>query len=294
MGKFKNYIIQKVHSLLGTADIKKISEEIIRLREITENTLIVNHLNQYLYHNEYYTNSKRITHFHKSVYTQNGEDGIIEEVFKRIGTTNKFFVEFGVHGIKNNATYLLLKGWQGLWIGDSNTGKQNVLDKFRSQLKEKKLIFKQKRIIRKNIENIFQESEVPETFDFLSIDIDGNDYWIWDTIKNYHPRLVSIEYNATFPPDFACVMAYDPDHQWDQTSYFGSSLLALDELGRKKGYKLIGCDFTGCNAFFLRDDQNLALFEKPFSAKNHYEPPRYFLRKSSGHRPGMGDFVIMK
>ncbi|MBR9998748.1 MAG: hypothetical protein KFF73_07245 [Cyclobacteriaceae bacterium] len=246
-----------------------------------------------LFQNSFYKDTKRITHFHRSVYTQNGEDGIIDEIFKRIGITNPYFVEFGVHGIKNNSTFLLLKGWSGLWIGESEAGKKNIYKKFKRSLQDKNLTYHQERITKDNIESIFDLNAVPDKFDFLSIDLDGNDYWIWQAISRYSPRLVSIEYNSTFPPDISCVMSYNAEHNWDQTSYFGSSLKALEILGRKKGYELIGCDFTGCNAFFIRNDQNLALFESPFTAENHYEPPRYFLRKPCGHTQGMGDFELI-
>ncbi len=293
MRKLKNYLLRKIWYLMGTAEINNISEEIKRIREITENTFIDNYLKENLFQNTFYTDSKRITHFHKSIYSQNGEDGIINEIFNRIGVTNQYFVEFGVHGVKNNSTFLLLKGWKGLWVGDSASGKKSISKKFRKPLNDENLTFYPKRITKENIESIFQLNEVPEVFDFLSIDLDGNDYWIWNAISNFSPRVVCIEYNSTFPPDISCVMTYNPEHQWDHTSYYGASIKALEKLGRKKGYELIGCDFTGCNAFFIRNDQNLALFESPYTAENHYEPSRYHLRKSSGHKQGFGDFELL-
>jgi len=293
MRKLKNYLLKKVQSLLGTSEIKTVSEEITRLREIVENTYIDNYLKENLFQNQSYTKSKKITHFHKSIYTQNGEDGIVDEIFNRIGVTNKYFVEFGVHGIKNNSTFLLLKGWKGLWIGDDDSAKISTLTNFKNSINDKQLIYYKKWITKDNIESIFRTSEVPTEFDFLSIDLDGNDYWIWDSLSSFSPRLVCIEYNSTFPPDITCVMAYNPKHVWNQTSYFGSSLKAMEKLGRKKGYQLIGCDFTGCNAFFVRNDQKLELFEDPFTAENHYEPPRYFLRKSRGHKQGFGEFELL-
>ena len=250
-------------------------------------------MNRHLFNNNSYTASKKVTHFHRSIYTQNGEDGIIQEIFKRIGVTNKYFVEFGVHGTKNNSTYLLLKGWKGLWIGESDLGEVSIRKNFKPQISGQQLIFYKKRITKENIELIFNTNEVPPEFDFLSIDLDGNDYWIWEAISNYSPRLVCIEYNSTFPPDITCVMTYNPDHVWNQTSYFGASLKALEVLGGKKGYHLIGCDFAGCNAFFVREDQDLERFEQPFTAENHYEPPRYFLRKRSGHTQGFGEFELL-
>ncbi|MCU0343784.1 MAG: hypothetical protein MUF28_08185 [Ignavibacterium sp.] len=288
-----NYITDKISSLLSTKSVPSIYYTLQQLSDVNGNILITNFLNEQLYWNEKYIKSKRITHFHKSVFTQNGEDGIIEEIFNRIGVTNRYFVEFGVHGVKNNSTLLLIKNWTGLWIGGSELSKQFISDKFKFLLDKRKLTFSHRWITRENIEEILKETSVPKEFDFLSIDLDGNDYWIWDAIKNYSPRAVCIEYNATFPASLAWVMTYNGKHSWDQSSYFGASLKSLELLGRQKGYELIGCDFAGCNAFFIRNDQNLDLFERPFTAEHHYEPPRYYLKRPSGHKQGFGPFEQM-
>jgi hypothetical protein len=290
MRTFVNWITKKISSLVGTVHLKSIYEETTRIRELYEGIALEKYLQENLFTNEAYVNSKKITHFHKSVFTQNGEDGLIDEIFRRIGVIDNYFVEFGVHGIKNNSTYLLVKGWKGLWIGGSEMGGKIIPGKFNDLMKSGRLDFSRNWITRENIEGIFDEKRVPKKFDFLSIDLDGNDYWIWKAIQNYSPRVVCIEYNATFPPDILWVMSYDPNHIWDQTNYFGASLKALEKLGKEKGYVLVGCDFAGCNVFFIRNDQNLALFETPFTSEHHYEPPRYFLSKSSGHIQGFGPF----
>jgi len=285
-----NLITRKISSLLGTTPLKGIHEDITRIRELNEGLLVEMFLKDNLFNNETYLKSKKLTHFHRSVYTQNGEDGIIEEIFKRIGFTNKFFVEFGVHGVKNNSTFLLINDWKGLWIGGSDEGAKFISEKFKFLIDQRKLTHTQSWITRNNIEQIFLKNNVPVNFDFLSIDLDGNDYWIWEAIENYSPRIVCIEYNATFPPGVSWVMAYNENHVWDQTSYFGASLKAIENLGKKKGYELVCCDFAGCNAFFIRNDQNLELFERPFTAEHHYEPPRYYLGRNSGHKQGFGAY----
>jgi len=290
MGKFLNFVSRKVQSMLGTSHIKYLRDDVASMRRIVENTLVDDYLKRNLFENEAYLKSRKITHFHKSVFTQNGEDGIIEEIFDRIGVTNQYFVEFGVHGVKNNSTYLLVKNWRGLWIGGREETRKNIERKFGHSISTGNLMYAVRWITRENIEQIFQEHNVPQHFDFLSIDIDGNDYWIWQAIENYSPRVVCIEYNATYPADVSWVMAYNAEHTWDGSSYFGAYLRALEELGRRKGYALVGCDFTGCNAFFVRATENLEAFESPFTAAHHYEPPRYFLSRSSGHRQGFGPF----
>ena len=101
----------------------------------------------------------------KAFIHKNGEDGIIEEIFKRIGTTNKYFVEFGVHGLKNNSTFLLLKNWSGLWIGDSDSGEKTAKRFLNKQIAEGKLIFRREWITKDNIESIFRLNDVPKEFD---------------------------------------------------------------------------------------------------------------------------------
>ncbi len=290
MRKLINILASKVSSLLGTSQIKSIHEDVVRIKDVSDGILIERFLNESLFQNRKYSQSKRITHFHRSVFTQNGEDGIIEEIFNRIGVTNEFFVEFGVHGVKNNSTFLLVKGWNGLWIGGKDEGEKLVSKKFRSMIERNKLLYRRSWITKDNIQDIFLQSNVPNEFDFLSIDLDGNDYWVWESINRFSPRVVCIEYNASFPPNVSWIMSYNEKHRWDQSNYFGASLSALEHLGRRKGYELVGCDITGCNAFFVRKDQNLDLFESPFTAAHHYEPPRYHLRKASGHKQSFGPF----
>ncbi|MFT4848231.1 MAG: hypothetical protein ACJAT1_000068 [Marivirga sp.] len=293
MRKLINYFNRKVASFLGTYKINLIEEKLSRIEELFINIHIDEYLNKNLFKNKKYVNSKRVTHFHKSVFTQNGEDGIIEEIFNRIGTKHKTFVEFGAHGIKNNASYLLLKGWKGKWIIGSDRGYAFIKKNFSHHINKDYLGLIKKWITKDNIESIFDELNVAEELDFLSIDIDGNDYWVWESIKKYSPRAVCIEYNATFPSNISIAINYNEKHTWKQNSYFGASLLALEKLGKKKGYSLIGCDFAGCNAFFVRDDLDLDLFEFPFTAKNHYEPPRYYLRRNSGHPIAVGEYQLI-
>ena len=292
--KLANYFTRKTRSLLGTTKINLIEYRIARIEEVLENVSIDSYLKENLFENNKYIKSKRLAHYHNSVFTQNGEDGIVEEIFTRIGTTNKFFVEFGVHGVKNNSTFLLIKEWKGVWIGGSSAAEQNIKIKFKQHIKSKQLNFRKAWITKDNIEELFSQLNIPSELDYLSIDLDGNDYWIWEAIKSYSPRAISIEYNATIPPDTSWVMRYDENHVWDQTSYFGASLKALEILGKQEGYHLVGCDFTGCNAFFVRKDLILDLFQEPFTAEFHYEPARYFLKKASGHVQGFGPFEMIE
>lgn len=292
MREIINYVVRKLTGVLGTNHLVRMATDLSRLKEVSEAVLICSYLKENLFENPKYKNTKRLGRFYRSVFAQNGEDGVIEEIFNRIGVTNKTFVEFGAHGIKNNSTFLLVKGWNGLWIGAKHKKSERLIrNKFRELIRSGQLRYLQEWIDEQNIEDLFRQAAVPENFDLLSIDLDGNDYWIWKAISSYRPRVVSIEYNATLPHHVFWVMKYNAGHKWDQTSFFGASLAAMEKLAGEKGYKLVGCDFSGCNAFFVSQDENLEQFEAPFTAGNHYEPPRYFLRRASGHSPGFGPFL---
>lgn len=223
------------------------------------------------------------------IYSQHDEDGIIEEIFRRIGTTDCRFVEFGVgDGMENCTTYLLLKDWQGVWLDGSAYCVEQIQQNLAHYIAAQKLKVKYTFITAENIESLFREMGVPAEFDFLSIDIDRNDLWVWEGIKNYRPRVVAVEYNASFGPSAAVSIPYAPTEIWDGSNFSGASLKALELVGRRKGYSLVGCNYTGVTAFFVRNDLVEDRFRAPFTAENHFSPARFFVRMPNGHRPKFG------
>ena len=241
---------------------------------------------------------RRLSRHEATVYSQFGEDGIIMEIFRRIGTTDRYFVDFGSgDGSENNTVLLLMSGWSGLWIEGAEWHARSAAKSFDGQIREKRLTVKHAFVTAENIEGLLRSAHVPKSFDLLSIDIDRNDYWVWKAIQAYSPRVVVIEYNAIFPPGMLWVVNYDPSAWWDGTSHFGASLTALEALGREKGYALVGCNLLGSNAFFVRRDIAGDRFAAPFTAANHYQPPRYqMLWYKAGHPrrvgpPGRLEFV---
>jgi len=254
--------------------------------------LISNYLEQNLFRNPRYQDEKKLNKHEYQVYSQNGEDGIIHEIFKRIGATNKFFVEFGsANGIECNTLLLLMQDWKGCWLDGSDENLKFIKQKFGFMI-GKQLSVMKSFITAENIEESFSSLKVPEEFDLLSIDIDGNDYWVWKAISSYHPRVVIIEYNSLFPPPIEFIINYDAHKIYPPTiSHFGASLKSLEILGKKKGYALVGCNFTGTNAFFVRDDLVGDRFSWPFTAENHHEPVRGFLTMKSGSNRDFGEFM---
>lgn len=230
-----------------------------------------------------YGDPRRLLRYSLQVCSRNGEDGIIHEIFRRIGTTNGVFVEVGIgDGTENNTAFLLSQGWTGFWIDGSNSFLRTIGK--RPDLKDGCLKSRVSFVTRENIAALFADLGVPKEFDLLSLDIDQNTYYAWESLKGYLPRIVVVEYNASIPPDIEWKVHYDPNRTWDGSHNFGASLKSFEILGHQLGYSLVGCEFTGANAFFVRDDLVVDKFVSPFTSENHYEPPRYTLLHRRGHR----------
>jgi hypothetical protein len=226
------------------------------------------------------------------VYSQGDEDGIIQEIFGRIGETERRFVEFGVgSGIECNSVKLLVEGWRGLWIEASDDSVAAIRRGMAAFIDERRLVLRHGKVTAENINALIAEAGFSGEIDLLSIDIDGNDYWVWNALAVIAPRAVVIEYNATLRPPLSLVVPYDANASWAGDNYFGASLEALVRLGRRKGYRIVACSFSGVNAFFVRDDLYGEKFLAPATAERHYEPPRYFFRPTAGHRPRPGRYV---
>ena len=196
--------------------------------------------------------------------SQNGEDGLILFLFSLIGCKSKVFIDIGCGGHTSNTFNLAINfGFLGIYLdGDENSMKQTQ-GLFKSSLRQQTSthIFSTIWITKENINEIIQEklSCLNKTeVDILSIDIDGNDYWIWDAINIINPRLVVIEYNASFGQELAVTIPYAPEFNANDYHprrwYHGASLCALSKLGEKKGYSLICCESNGVNTFFIRND----------------------------------------
>lgn len=233
---------------------------------------------------EHLQDPKFLESYGYKVYSQNDEDGILHEIFDRIGTETKKFVEFGVQdGLECNSHYLLHKGWTGLWLEGSELYYQQLRRNFAPVISKGLLKTDCVFITRENIDLTLGKNGYSGKVDLLSIDVDGNDYHIWEEISSVTPRVVCIEYNGRFPPDYAWVMPYFREHEWGGNDYFGASLKALENLGRKKGYQLVGTNLTGVNAFFVRADLAQGKFPEPATAENLYNAPNYTQRHITGH-----------
>jgi hypothetical protein len=229
---------------------------------------------------------KRLERHGWKTYSQNDEDGILAEIFRRIGAPHRTFVEFGCgDGLENNTTCLLAQGWRGLWIDGGTENAANIRRAYALLLEQGMLKFSNDFITRDNINALIAAAGLGEEVDLLSIDLDGNDYYVWEAISAVDARVVAIEYNAKFHPPHDWCMQYDPGHIWQGDDLMGASLSALTRLGEARGYQLVGCNLTGSNAFFVRRDLTADLFAAPATAQHLFQPARYSLTGCyrSGH-----------
>ncbi|MGC2703928.1 MAG: hypothetical protein WA361_05415 [Candidatus Acidiferrales bacterium] len=241
------------------------------------------------------SDSRRLLSHGYRVYSQADEDGIIREIFRRIGEGNRTFLEIGAgNGLENNSLFLLMQGWRGAWIEGSARKVLAAKKNLANAVADGHLRVEQHFLTVANVDETVARLAPVKDVDLLSVDLDGNDYYILDAIRSIiPPRVIVAEYNPKFPADVVWVMEYNETHRWDGTDYFGASLKALEILLSARGYALVGCNILGTNAFFVRAD--LAKdppFCSPFIAENHYEPARYFLLAAyhSGHPEKFGPF----
>jgi hypothetical protein len=228
------------------------------------------------------SNPRRLEPFGFKVYSQNDEDGILAEIFNRLKLDRGIFCEIGVeNGLECNTLYLIHQGWRGCWLERNESQRAPISTTFASLIHSNRLVLGLGVITPDNVNDAIAGAlgaikHGPQDLDFLSIDIDGMDIYLWEALA-LSPKVICIEYNAKFPPPLVKKPVLDPANVWRGGDYMGSSLSALFETGQKKGYTLVGTNIVGGNAFFVRNDLAGDLFEANAAAGNLYNPPRYWL-----------------
>ena len=193
------------------------------------------------------TKKMYLKRFEKNVKSQFGEDGVVGEIFRRIGTTNRKCVEFGAwDGLHYSNTWNLWEGknWEALLI-EADPDKYDVLVRNLADFKNVKAL---NALVssegKDSLENILRRFDYPLDLDLLSVDIDGDDYYIMESLTSYRPRLIIIEYNPTIPANIELIQV--------KGEYFGSSALSLLRLAHSKSYKL--AHLTDTNMFFVSEN----------------------------------------
>jgi len=238
-----------------------------------------NKINRKKKYTKFSSNLDKINDFEYQITSQNNEDGIINYIFDKLKINKLNFIEIGFDYYQNNSLGILNKCNKGLFI-DGDNKKVIILRAVLKLFYPKTEITVQNALV--NIDNINkikqQNFNDQEEIDFLSIDVDGIDYYLLKEI-NFKPKLICIEYNFWFGKDLSCAVPYKKNYALDSLSnYVGASLKALTELANSKGYHLIAIDSACINAFFIRDDlkHNFEIlnleksFKYPFKFKKEF------------------------
>ncbi len=191
------------------------------------------------------------------VYSQFGEDGILQYLLRSVPIERRYFIEFGVEDYSESNTRFLVvnDGWTGLILDGGSAHIDFVQSRewgWKSGIEARQAF-----ITRKNVNEVIGQS-VTGDVGVLSVDIDGMDYWVLEALDVISPRVLVAEYNSVFGPHSRVSVPYAPDFSRKAAHpsglYFGASIGALADLAREKGYLLVGSNSAGCNAFFVRRD----------------------------------------
>jgi hypothetical protein len=216
-------------------------------------------------------------------FSQADEDGITLEIVRRLGIKFGTFAELGVgNGLENNTLILLANRWRGFWIGDEDLVFNHTLNPHRFRFFKSSVSLKN---IRSLIQQGIQSIAISE-LDVMSIDLDGNDYYVTQEIlkAGVFPKLFILEYNAKFPPPIKWTVKYEANRAWDGTDYYGASLASFCELLSSFSYSLVCCNaVTGVNAFFVREEYLSQFPDVPKNIEDIFVGCRYQIYKRWGH-----------
>lgn len=230
------------------------------------------------------------------VFSQWGDDGIIQFLVNKIHFPNKVFIEFGVENYRESNTRFLLinNNWTGYVIDGSKDNIDFIKNDIISWACE--LHSECAFITKENINELIRKVNFDREIGILSIDVDGNDYWIWEAINSVNPVLIIAEYNSLFGKNTLWSVPYDPlfvrGQKHSSLLYYGASLGALNFIASKKGYSLIGCNSKGNNAYFLRNDKLGGIFEKK-SVEAAYVFSKFREAKVGNDRPSGKERIIL-
>ena len=237
---------------------------------------------------KYSRNLDNINNYEFKKTSQNNEDGIIEHIFNKIDLKKVNFIELGFDYYENNSLNFLSKANKGLFIDSSSDKvlKLKSILKLIYPLKDIDIIseFVDKDNFNSIIKSYFKKDQ---EIDFLSIDVDGNDYYLFENL-DLKPKIICIEYNFWFGSKIKCSIPYNKNFSWDGSIYSGASLNSLCSLAKKKGYHLIALESNCVNAFFVRSDLK-DKFEIIDNFKSFRTPIKYSIDEISS-----GNDILLK
>lgn len=219
-----------------------------------------------------------------SFYSQNGEDDILLYLAGKAGVTGRRVVEIGTEDARecNSANLIFNFGWEACLIEADPVWAEKAREYLASMNADDNVTLIQARAMPGDIDHCLQTAGFSGEIDILSIDIDSHDYWLWRAVENVSPRIVVIEYNASFGPSLSVTVPEpEPAAGNNEPCYHGASITALQRLGLRKGYELVGADSKGVNAFFLRKDLTAAAGLRPVPPERAFRPHHRRSRKKS-------------
>jgi Methyltransferase FkbM domain len=254
INKIKN-LLQKIFSIIAQPAFRKLTRPLSRQNQLL---LSLRYKDLAEHHNE----SLEFDYVGFNEYSEAGEDGILLYIYSIIGITNKKFVDIGAGGISgsNTANLILNHDFTGLLIDGNEKSIKSAREFFEFQGVASGLTMLSTLVTAENINELIRQHGIKGDVDLLCIDIDGIDYWVLKAIESIEPRVVLVEYQDILGPDKAWTIPYKTDfnvHSYpvnrDTNNYCGASLQAYTKLCNARGYRLVGCNRTGWNAFFVKN-----------------------------------------
>ena len=193
-----------------------------------------------------------------SIFSQFGEDGILQYLLKHVQVPDTTFVEIGVGNYRESNTRFLVENnnWRGIAINGDDSHARYILESRLAWRHDVEPV--QAFVTAENVDQLIKDNGFSGEIGLLSIDVDGVDYWIWDAVSSVTPAIVVMEFNALFGPDAAVTVPYDPSFVDAESHYsrahFGASLAGLTHLANERGLRLVGISSNAANAFFVRND----------------------------------------
>jgi len=221
--------------------------------------------------------------YEHQTFSQNGEDGIINEIFNRLGITNGEFIEIGTgDGSENNTRLLLELGWKGTWIDGNPNCLKSINNNLGHLISSKKLNAQLSFVDSNNINSILKDNNISPDIDLLSLDLDLTTHLVWKALNYITPKVLVIEYNGFFPKNTLWQANIKGNESWDGSINMGSSLSTIIQISEQKNYKFIGTELSGTNAFFVHQSVQ-HIFTDFIDVANH-QPARPYIVNEPDHR----------
>lgn len=230
-----------------------------------------------------YSKENPLLKYEHQTFSQNGEDGIINEIFNRLGIKKGVFIEIGTgDGSENNTRLLLELGWTGTWIDGNPKCLESIYNDFDRYISSKKLNAQLNLVDSDNINSILKDNNVSPDVDLLSLDLDLTTHQVWEALTYITPKVLVIEYNGFFPKNSLWKANIKGNESWDGSINMGASLSTIIQISDYKNYKFIGTELSGTNAFFVH--QSIQHYFNDFIDVANHQPARPYIVNDPDHR----------